>query len=254
MNYSMIDLPDVRLLNQEETRKYIKQTHQGDKSALKKVVEHNLRLVLKVTYRFKNTGYDLQDLFQIGVIGLIKAVNGFDLSKNVRFSTYAVAKIIGEIRLYLRDDGMIKVSRSLKKIASDVRKKEEELKKKINRNPSINELAEETGYSREDIIKALEADKDPASIYQTIHKDDGNELFLVDSLGNDSEAKDFSQFEKLELVEVLRKLDSRSRRIIFLRYFEDKTQQEVATEIGVSQVQVSRLEKKILEELRDSFG
>ncbi|QTL98481.1 SigB/SigF/SigG family RNA polymerase sigma factor [Iocasia frigidifontis] len=253
MNYSMIDLPDLELLSEEETRYYIRLAQQGDKSALEKVVEHNLRLVLKVSYRFKNSGYDLQDLFQVGVIGIIKAVEGFDLERGIKFSTYAVAKIIGEIRLHLRDDGLIKVSRSLKKIARVVRQKEEELSQKNNQSPSISELASETGYSREDIIQALEADKNPASIYQTINPDSNNDLYLLDSLANKSAEKELDNFDKLELVEVLRRLDKRSRKIIFLRYFEDKTQQEIAEEIGVSQVQVSRLEKKILKELRMSL-
>ncbi|AZO95614.1 SigB/SigF/SigG family RNA polymerase sigma factor [Halocella sp. SP3-1] len=253
MNYNMIDLPDLKLLSEEETRYYIRLAQQGDKFALEKVVEHNLRLVLKVSYRFKNSGYDLQDLFQVGVIGIIKAVEGFDLERGIKFSTYAVAKIIGEIRLHLRDDGLIKVSRSLKKIARVVRQKEEELSKKNNQSPSISELASETGYSREDIIQALEADKNPASIYQTINPDSNNDLYLLDSLANKSAEKEIDNFDKLELVEVLRRLDKRSRKIIFLRYFEDKTQQEIAEEIGVSQVQVSRLEKKILKELRMSL-
>lgn len=253
MNYSMIDLPEVELLDEEETRYYIRFAQQDDKDALKKVVEHNLKLVLKITYRFKNSGYDLQDLFQTGVIGLIKAVKGFDLNRGLKFSTYAVSKIIGEIRLYLRDDGIIKVSRSLKKIARVVRQKEDEMTKKLSRSPSINELEEETGYSKEEIIRALEADKNPASIYQTIYNDGDSDIYLIDSLKEDKAESEYSNLDKLELVEVLRKLDNRSRKIIFLRYFEDKTQQEVADEIGVSQVQVSRLEKKILSELRKSL-
>ncbi|MFW6389962.1 MAG: sigma-70 family RNA polymerase sigma factor, partial [Halanaerobiales bacterium] len=183
MNYSMIDLPEVDLLTGEETNYYIKKAQKGDKDALEKVVEHNLKLVLKVTYRFKNTSYDLQDLFQIGVIGLIKAVKGFDLSRGFKFSTYAVSKIIGEIRLHLRDDGIIKVSRSLKKIARVVRKKEEELKNKLNRSPSISEIVEETDYSREEIIRAVEANKSHTSIYKKMtNNDDGNDLYLIDRL------------------------------------------------------------------------
>ncbi|MDI3546675.1 MAG: polymerase sporulation-specific sigma factor [Halanaerobiales bacterium] len=253
MNYSMIDLPDVELLSREETRYNIKLAQEGDKNALDKLVKHNLKLVLKVTYRFKNSGYDLQDLFQIGVIGLIKAVKGFDLSRDIRFSTYAVSRIIGEIRLHLRDDGLIKVSRSLKKIAREVKQKEEEMKKNLNRSPSIGELAKETGYTKSEIIQAMEASKSPTSIYQTIHEDDGNNLFLVDSLEENTAESGISNLDKLELVEVLKKLDERSRLLIFLRYFEDKTQQEIADYLGISQVQVSRLEKKILAELRQSL-
>lgn len=250
MNYSMIDLPEVELLSEDKTREYIKKAQLGDKKYLDKIVEHNLKLVLKVTYRFKNSGYDLQDLFQIGVIGLIKAVKGFDLNRGVKFSTYAVSRIIGEIRLHLRDDGIIKVSRSLKKIAREVRKKEEELKNNLNRSPTINELASELDYTKEEIIQAIEANKNPTSIYQTIHEDDGSSLHLIDSLEEETSNRGFSNIDRIALVEVLKKLDERSRKIIFLRYFEDKTQQEVADLIGVSQVQVSRLERKILNQLK----
>ncbi len=253
MNYNMINLPDLDLLSDEETIKYIKLAQQGDEKGLDKVVEHNLKLVLKVTYRFKSSGYDLQDLFQIGVIGLIKAAKGFDINRGFKFSTYAVSKIIGEIRLHLRDDGIIKVSRSLKKIARIVRQKEEELKKRLNRSPSINELSAATEVSKEDIVKALEANKNPTSIYQTINNDSNSDIYLLDSLGDDQSKSDLSTFDKLELTEVIRSLEPRARKIIFMRYFEDKTQREIADEIGVSQVQVSRLEKKILRELRDSL-
>ncbi|MFP4016529.1 MAG: SigB/SigF/SigG family RNA polymerase sigma factor [Halanaerobiales bacterium] len=253
MNYNMINLPDLELLSDEEVARCIQLAQQGDEEALDKVVRHNLKLVLKVTYRFRNTGYELQDLFQIGVIGLIKAVKGFDVSKGFKFSTYAVSKIIGEIRLHLRDDGIIKVSRSLKKIAGIVRKKEEELKKELNRSPSINELSAATEVPKEEIIKALEANKNPTSIYQPINNDRDGEIFLLDSLQDEDSESDITSFDKLELVEVIRNLDPRSRKIIVMRYVEDKTQQEIAEEIGVSQVQVSRLEKKILQELRDSI-
>ena len=211
-------------------------------------------MVLKVTYRFRNTGYELQDLFQVGVIGLLKAIRAYDLEKGFKFSTYAVSRIIGEIRLYLRDDGIIKVSRSLKKLAREVREKEEELKKKLNRTPTINELAEAMEIAKEDIIRALEANKAPSSIYQTINtKSADSELYLIDSIGVEEGEGDLNTFDRLELVEVIRNLEPRARKIIFMRYFEDKTQQEVAEEIGVSQVQVSRLERKILEELRNSI-
>ncbi|SRR5690554_6053870 len=254
MDYNIIDLPDLELLSEEETRHYIKLAQQDDEKALEKLVEHNLRLVLKVTYRFRNTGYELQDLFQVGVIGLLKAIRAYDLEKGFKFSTYAVSRIIGEIRLYLRDDGIIKVSRSLKKLAREVREKEEELKKKLNRTPTINELAEAMEIAKEDIIRALEANKAPSSIYQTINtKSADSELYLIDSIGVEEGEGDLNTFDRLELVEVIRNLEPRARKIIFMRYFEDKTQQEVAEEIGVSQVQVSRLERKILEELRNSI-
>ena len=253
MSHDIIDLPDVELLSREETRKLIKSAQEGDSQALDKLVKHNLRLVLKVTYRFKNYDYDLQDLFQIGVIGFIKAVNNFDLDRNLRLSTYAVSRILGEIRLHVRDDGMIKVSRSLKKIARDVRKKEEEMTKKLKRAPTIGELVEETGYEREKIIQALEANKGPTSIYQTIHEQDGSKLYLVDRIKEETTEEGIEEVDKLTLVQNIRELDERSRKIIFYRYFEDMTQQEIAERIGVSQVQVSRLEKKILNKLKEAL-
>ena len=253
MEYKMINLPDLELLDDSQTEEYIIKAQSGDDEYLSKVVEHNLKLVLKVTYRFKNSGYELQDLFQIGVIGLIKAVKGFDIQKGFKFSTYAVSKIIGEIRLYLRDDGIIKVSRSLKKIARVIRQKEEELKKELSRSPSISELSAATEIAKEDIVKALEANKNPASIYQTINSDSEKDIYLLDNLEDSKAEEDISNFDKLELVEVLKSLDSRSRKIIFLRYFEDKTQREIADEIGVSQVQISRLEKQILKRMREAL-
>ena len=250
MDYRTIDLPDVRLLEEEETRKYIKAAQKGDKKALDKVVEHNLRLVLKVTYRFKNRGTDLQDLFQIGVIGLIKAVEGFDLSRGIKFSTYAFSRILGQIRLHLRDDGIINVSRSLKKIAKVVKQKEEELRKKSSNKPTLEELVQETGFSKEKIIQALEANKNPTSIYKTTYQDEGSEIKLIDSLENQIDKEESSNIEKIHLVEMLKQLDERSRKIIYFRYFEDKTQTEIGDKLGISQVQVSRLEKRIIKKLK----
>ncbi len=250
MDYSIIDLPGVRLLTEEETRTYIEKAQEGDKKALDKVVEHNLKLVLKVTYRYKNLDYNLQDLFQIGVVGLIKAVKGFDLKRDVKFSTYAFSRILGEIRLHIRDDGIINISRNLKKIARIVRKKEEELRNKLKRQPTLNELVEETDYSKEEIIKALEANKKPTSIYQPTHKDEGKELYLIDNLEDEQEKNNISEEDRLTLMDIIKELDPRSRKLIFLRYFEDKTQQEIGEELGVSQVQISRLEKKILKKIK----
>ncbi|NLM98316.1 MAG: sigma-70 family RNA polymerase sigma factor [Halanaerobiaceae bacterium] len=254
MEYSGIKLPDLELLSDEETNRYIKLAQEGDESSLDKLVEHNLRLVLKISCRFKNLGFELEDLFQVGVIGLIKAAKAFDIQRGVKFSTYAVSKIIGEIRLYIRDDGIIKVSRSIKNMASIVRKKEEELKSILKRPPSISELSAATELTKEDIVMALEAQRVPSSIYQKVSNDnEKNNTYLLDFLSNEKNKEDIDSFDKLELIELIRSLEPRSRKIIFMRYFEDKTQQEVAEEIGVSQVQVSRLEKRILRELRESL-
>lgn len=253
MNDNIINLPDLELLSKEETRFYIEAAQNGDKTALDKLVKHNLKLVLKVTYRFKNSGYDLQDLFQIGVIGLIKAIKNFDLTRNLRLSTYAVAKILGEIRLHLRDDSIIKVSRSLKKTARVIKKSEEELGKKLNRSPTIGELAEKTGISRNKIVQALEADRGPASIYQPINPENGADLFLIDKLREKKEKSSLESTEKISLIESIRELDPRSRKIIYYRYFKDMTQEQIAEKIGVSQVQISRLEKKILNKLKEAL-
>ncbi len=253
MNYNIINLPEVELLSKKETREYIKKAQQGDKEALDILVKHNLKLVLKVTYRFKNSGYDLQDLFQIGVVGFIKAVKNFDLNRNLRLSTYAVAKILGEIRLHLRDDNIIKVSRSLKKTARIIKATEEELENKLNRSPTISELAEETGFSRTKIVQALEADKGPTSIYKPLNVEEGKGLYLIDSLKEEKEKTNYGKTEKLSLIESIRNLDERSRKIVYYRYFKDMTQQEIAEKIGVSQVQISRLEKKILNKLKEAL-
>ncbi|MFW5996060.1 MAG: SigB/SigF/SigG family RNA polymerase sigma factor [Halanaerobiaceae bacterium] len=254
MGERIIDLPEVPLLEEDETRKYIEEAQAGGREALNKLVKHNLRLVLKITYRFKNTDYDLRDLFQIGVIGLIKAVKGFDLERGVKFSTYAVSRILGEIRLHLRDDEMIRVSRSLKKRARDIKKKQEEMVQNLNREPAVGELAAEMDCSREEIVRALEADKEPHSIYQTIYDDGGRKLTLLDSLGDDKDQeREHAEINKLALREELEKLNKRERLIIYLRYFEGKTQEEIGEIIGVSQVQVSRLERKILKKLKQEF-
>ncbi|MFW5985184.1 MAG: sigma-70 family RNA polymerase sigma factor [Halanaerobiaceae bacterium] len=250
---NFIDLPDLPLLKEKETRNYIKKAQQGDQKALDKLVKHNLRLVLKIAYRYKNRNIELQDLFQTGVIGLIKAVKGFDLQRNVKFSTYAFSRINGEIRLKLRDQGILKKSRKMQKIARILRQKRSELKQELRREPTIKELAEETGYDRQNIVAALEADKTPTSIYKPLNNDDQQKLLLVDNLADRKKEIDISETDRLNLQELIRELDERSRKIIYLRYFRDLTQQEIGDQIGVSQVQVSRLEKKILQKLQEKL-
>lgn len=252
MKDEIIDFPEVELLTQKESRKYIKLAQKGDKEAIDKLVKHNMKLILKVVYRFKNSGYDLQDLFQVGVIGFIKAVNNFDLTKDFRLSTYAVTKILGEIRLYLRDDNYIKVSRSLKRIAKIVKSCEENLKKELNRAPTINEISESCNLSKEKIVQALEASKIPTSIYKPLNQSQGKDLFLIDCLKEENN-NSYDKSEKVSLIESIRKLDKRSRKIVFYRYFKDMTQSEIAEKIGVSQVQISRLEKKILKKLKEAL-
>ena len=253
-NFKIMDIPDLPLLEEDVTRDLIKKAQNGDAKARDRLVKHNLKLVLKIAHRFKNEDYSLQDLFQIGVIGLIKAIKGFDLNRNVKFSTYAFSRITGEIRLHLRDDGPIKVSRKLKKISRILRKKREELKQVNNREPTISELVEATGYSREKIVQAFEASKNPASIYKPFCGEEGEELLLLDNLQSKQVDGEITETDKLNLMEIIKELDERDKKIIYFRYFEDKTQEEIGKEIGVSQVQVSRLEKKILAELKEKLS
>lgn len=234
------------LLTQEEIKRYIKLSHDGDEHARDILVEKNTRLVWSVVQRFMNRGYDPEDLFQIGCIGLIKAIDKFDLSYNVRFSTYAVPMIIGEIQRFIRDDGTIKVSRSLKEIATKVRRKRDELTKEFGRNPTINELAESLFIAPEEVIHAMEATKFPKSIHETVFENEGDPITLLDQIPEE----ETNWFDKLSLEDAIRELNERERLIIYLRYFKDQTQSDVAKRLGISQVQVSRLEKKILETIK----
>lgn len=235
-----------KLLTQEEIKKYIKKSHEGDERARDLLVERNVRLVWSVVQRFINRGYDPEDLFQIGCIGLIKAIDKFDLSYNVRFSTYAVPMIIGEIQRFIRDDGTIKVSRSLKETATKVRRKRDDLTKTLGRSPTINELSKALDIDKEEIIHSLEATRFPKSIHETVFENEGDPITLLDQISEE----DNNWFEKLSLEEAIRGLSERERLIIYLRYFKDQTQSTVAKRLGISQVQVSRLEKKILENIK----
>lgn len=230
----------------------ISQAKQGDKEARDVLVQENLGLVRHIVKRFANRGYDMEDLFQIGTIGLIKAIDKFDMDYGVQFSTYAVPLIMGEIKRFLRDDGLVKVSRTLKENGYRIRQAEEKISYEEGRNATIEELAEATGLSREDIVLAMEANSEVESIYKPVYQSDGSEIYLVDQIadkGNDKE----KLINHMMLTKLLEDLDEKEREIITLRYFQDKTQTEVAKKLGVSQVQVSRLEKKILIHMRQSL-
>ena len=233
-------------LTDKEVKMYIKNSQAGDKQARDILVERNVRLVWSVVQRFLNRGYDPDDLFQIGSIGLIKAIDKFDLSYDVRFSTYAVPMIIGEIQRFLRDDGTVKVSRSLKEMGNKIRKKKDELTKQYGKSPTINDIAQELDIPVEEAVHAEEAIKTPQSIHQTVFENDGDPITLLDQIPN----KETNWFNKLTLQEAIRTLDKRERLILYLRYYKDQTQSEVASRLGISQVQVSRLEKKILSEMK----
>ncbi len=245
-----IHISQHKILSHEETQKLIAIAQEGNEEAKERLVQHNLRLVLKITHRFKNSGYEMEDLFQIGTIGLIKAIRDFDLSRNLRFSTYAVPRIIGEIRRFLRDDGPIKVSRTLKELANQIRKFKEQYIKVKGREPTLQEINQGTGIDTEDIVRAIEADQDPTSIFNPIYEKEGEEILLVDQLRENETGFADSETNRIALREVLAGLDERSRQIVLLRYFQEKTQSEIAEIIGVSQVHVSRLEKKVLQMIK----
>ncbi|TMN20728.1 RNA polymerase sporulation sigma factor SigF [Lentibacillus cibarius] len=233
-------------LTDEQVKTYIHKSQQGDMEARNILVEKNVRLVWSVVQRFINRGYDPDDLFQIGSIGLIKSIDKFDLSYDVRFSTYAVPMIIGEIQRFIRDDGSVKVSRSLKETGNRIRKKRDELTKTLGRSPTVLEIAESLHITTEEVVHAEEAAKSPHSIHETVFENDGDPITLLDQIADD----DKTWFDKLSLQEAIRELNERERLILYLRYYKDKTQAEVAERLGISQVQVSRLEKKILDEIK----
>ena len=237
-------------LSDKEIKELIIRSQNGDQGARESIVTHNTRLVWSVVQRFLNRGYEADDLFQIGSIGLLKAVDKFDMTFDVKFSTYAVPMIIGEIQRFIRDDGTVKVSRSLKETGNKVRKAKDDLSKELGRLPTIKEIAEKIGISPEDVVFAQEASRAPASIHETVFENDGDPITLMDQISDESQEK---WFDKLALHDAISALTERERLIVYLRYFKDHTQSEVAKRLGISQVQVSRLEKKILITIKDQL-
>ncbi|KAA8666303.1 RNA polymerase sporulation sigma factor SigF [Clostridium sp. MT-14] len=237
----------------EDNLDLIKYAKQGDKDALNKLVKLNLPLVSTISKKFLNRGYEYEDIFQIGCMGLMKAINNFDPGYNVKFSTYAVPMILGEIKRFLRDDGMIKVSRSVKNTAKKLHYDREALTKKLNREPTVEELAEYSGVEVEDLIFATESVTSLQYLYDTIHQDDGSPVLLIDKISNNPN-EDVEMIDRIALKEALKDLDVKSRQIIMLRYFKDKTQVQVAKMLGINQVQVSRIEKKVLKNMRKILG
>lgn len=240
-----------RYLDDAEVKRLIALSQAGDSVARDTLVNCNIRLVWSVVQRFMNRGYEPDDLFQIGCIGLLKSVDKFDLQYDVKFSTYAVPMIIGEIQRFLRDDGSVKVSRSVKELANKIRKTSDDLSKKLGRLPTISEVAEELGVTPEDIVTAQEAGKPPTSIHETVFENDGDPITLMDQIADESGEQ---WFDKLALSEAIESLGERERLIVYLRYFRDQTQSEVASRLGISQVQVSRLEKKILQTIKNQIA
>ena len=231
----------------------IKKARAGEKEAREVLIEQNLGLVRHIVKRFLGRGYEAEDLFQIGVIGLIKAIDKFDTEYDVKFSTYAVPLITGEIKRFIRDDGMIKVSRNLKENGIKIKMAREKLAGKYGREPSIDEVAKEAFLTVEEVVLAMEANVQVESIYKSVYQSDGNELFMVDQLADESGNAHEEVLNHLLVNQLLNGLGKEEQKLIILRYYQDKTQTEVAKDLGISQVQVSRLEKKILLGMRQKM-
>lgn len=227
----------------------------GDKKAKEKIVSENTGLVWCIAKRFMGRGYDLEEIYQIGCIGLLKAIDRFDQNYEVKFSTYAVPLISGEIKRFLRDNGMIKVSRILKQNGYIISQTREKLANKYGREATMEELSEETGLSMEDIVMALDANREIESIYQTVYGNDGNEMYLVDRMVDEAQSEIAAEgmFNRLLIEQGMSVLDEKQKKLIEMRYFQEKTQTEVAKTLGISQVQVSRLEKKLLLQMRNAI-
>lgn len=236
----------------EDTMVLIERSHHGDKKAREQLVEENMGLVWSIVKRFSGRGTDMEDLFQIGAMGLIKAIDKFDTSFEVKFSTYAVPMIAGEIKRFLRDDGMVKVSRTLKENCWKIHRETEGFRQQKGREPTIEELSELTGLLPEEIAMAIESAAEVESIYKTILQKDGSEVCLLDRM--ESQGSGMQQLlNKVVLEQLLEELPQEERRLIVMRYLQEKTQSEVAKVMGVSQVQISRLEKRILRQLREKL-
>ncbi|HHT27641.1 MAG TPA: RNA polymerase sporulation sigma factor SigG [Firmicutes bacterium] len=244
-----VNTSKLPVLTNEKMRQLLRRMHAGDVSARNELIQGNLRLVLSVIQRFNNRGEMVDDLFQVGCIGLMKAVDNFDLSQNVRFSTYAVPMIIGEIRRYLRDNNPIRVSRSLRDIAYKALQIRDSLVNKHAKEPTIAQIAEEMGIPREEIVYALDAIQEPISLFEPVYHDGGDPIFVMDQI-SDEKNEDGSWLEEISIREGLARLSDREKMILTMRFFDGRTQMEVADEIGISQAQVSRLEKAALKNLR----
>lgn len=237
------------VLDAKEKTELLRKAKAGDKAAREDYIKGNLRLVLSVIRRFSNSNENADDLFQIGCIGLIKAIDNFDTSLQVKFSTYAVPMIMGEVRRYLRDNNSVRVSRSLKDTAYKVISTREQYMKKRQKEPTLDELAKETGLSREEIVYALDAMQTPMSLYEPVYTEGGDMLYVMDQI-SDRKNREENWVEDLSLKEAMERLDHREKHIVDLRFFEGRTQTEVAREIGISQAQVSRLEKQALRSMK----
>ena len=237
----------------DETGRLIQLAHGGDQEARDRLVSENLGLIWSIVRRFNGRGYEMEDLFQIGSIGLLKAIDKFDLSFDVKFSTYAVPMISGEIRRFLRDDGIIKVSRVLKETAAKAKGMKEQLNIRLGREPTMQEIADAMGICVEELASAMESGAEVESLQKTIYHGDGNSIHLMDKLEEKSNPAE-EVLNKILLGKLLKELEPQERKIIVLRYYKELTQTQIAKELGISQVQVSRLEKKILKAMREKLA
>lgn len=244
-----VNTANLTVLSTAEKAELLKRTKNGDENARQALIEGNLKLVLSVIRRFSSRGENPDDLFQIGCIGLIKAIDNFDITLGVQFSTYAVPMIIGELRRFLRDNNVIRVSRSLKDLAYRALNTKEALLSKLGREPSVEEIAKEMDTPKEEIVNALDAIVDPISLYEPVFSENGDSIYVMDQI-SDTKNTDENWLQKIAISEAIKGLSSRERNIIELRFFEGKTQMEVAHEINISQAQVSRLEKGALAQIR----
>lgn len=244
-----INTNQLKVLKEPEKIELLKKAHAGDNEARDALIKGNLRLVLSVVQRFANRGENMDDLFQVGVIGLIKAIDNFNLDLDVRFSTYAVPMCIGEIRRYLRDDNPVRVSRSMRDTAYKAMQVKERLTNKNNKEPSIEEIAKELNMKKSDVVLALEAIVEPVSLYEPVYSDGGDTIYVMDQVGDNSSDTDW--IDEIMIKDELSNLDEREHRILYMRFMQGKTQMETAQEIGISQAQVSRLEKNALKRIKE---
>ena len=246
-----VNTSGLKVLTEEEKRELMKRVRAGDEQARQDMITGNLRLVLSIVQRFSARKENPDDLFQVGCIGLVKAVDNFDIDKEVMFSTYAVPMIVGEVRRYLRDSASVRISRSVRDLAYKSLQARDELSAELDRDPTLEEIAARIDATREQVVNAMEAIIEPISLYEPVFTDNGDSLYVIDQLSDTSRgATDESWLENIALREAVRTLTPREQKIIRLRYYQDKTQMEIASEIGISQAQVSRVEKAALEKLK----
>ena len=248
-----VNTAKLPVLKSAETRKLLEQARKGDEAARQELINGNLRLVLSVIQKFSGRGESMDDLFQIGCIGLIKAVDCFDLNQNVQFSTYGVPMIAGELRRFLRDHSAIRVSRSMRDTAYKVLQAKERLTVATGREPSVEAIAMDLGINRQEVVFAMEAISDPVSLYDPIYSDGSESACVMDQLG-DTQNTDLQWLEQIAMEEAVKRLDSREKRILALRFYEGRTQMEVAKDVGISQAQVSRLEKNAIKRIKKELS